>query len=284
MPEKRSRPSLAVRQRALTVAQLLADSYGNAECALHHQNAFQLLVATILSAQCTDERVNQVTPALFRRYPTPESLSKAELSELEQIIRSTGFFHAKATNLKSMAGQLVDRHQGEVPADLEALVQLAGVGRKTANVVLGTVFGIPSGVVVDTHVKRIVQLLGLTKATTPERIEEDLMQLLPSSEWILFSHRLIHHGRRVCIARRPACASCPLLTACRRVGLPGLPSAPLPSTPTATTSATKPAMTSGAKSPQPLSAESPSGTAQSSRKAASPRGSQGKGRVGPKRP
>ncbi|MBI1345030.1 endonuclease III [bacterium] len=202
----------------------LAEAYPEALCALHHASPFQLLAATILSAQCTDERVNMVTPALFERYPDAPSLAAAKLDDVEQIIRSTGFYHAKALNLIGMAQAVVKNHGGELPRTLEELIQLPGVGRKTANVLLGTAFGIASGVVVDTHVKRISQLLGLTTATQPEKIEQDLIQLLPRSEWVNFSHRLIHHGRQICIARRPKCEICPLLKLCPRVGLPPLKS------------------------------------------------------------
>lgn len=225
MPKKTPSPpnKLSPADRMRKLLPLLAKAYPDALCALQHQSPFQLLVATILSAQCTDERVNIVTPELFRRYPGPRELAAAKLADVEEIIRSTGFFHAKATNLIGMAKALMERHGGEIPRDLESLIQLPGVGRKTANVVLGTAFGIATGVVVDTHVKRIVQLLGLTRASQPEKIEQDLMQLLPRKEWVNFSHRLIHHGRRICIARRPRCPECPLLPACARVGLPPLP-------------------------------------------------------------
>lgn len=212
----------AKTQRAGRIVRRLKSAYGDAECALTHRNAFQLVAATILSAQCTDERVNMVTPELFRAYPTPRRLAEAQPADVERIIQSTGFFRSKAKNLIGMAQGLVERHNGRVPQTLEELVKLPGVGRKTANVVLGTAFGIPSGVVVDTHVTRITRLLGLTKANSAEKIEQDLMQLLPQSEWINFSHRLIHHGRRICIARRPRCPECPLLKECRRVGLPPL--------------------------------------------------------------
>jgi endonuclease-3 len=200
----------------------LAKTYPDATCALKHESAYQLLVATILSAQCTDERVNMVTPALFAKYPDVESLAKANQADLEEIIRSTGFFRAKSNSLRGMAQGVVERFGGQIPKSLDDLVTLPGVGRKTANVVLGTVWGIPSGVVVDTHVKRITTLLGLTKSTSPEQIERDLMAIIPQSEWVIFSHRLIHHGRRICIARRPKCLECPLLSCCRRVGLPPL--------------------------------------------------------------
>ena len=207
------------KPRARKIVRELAKTYPDAVCALNHTSPFQLLAATILSAQCTDERVNMVTPELFRRWPTAQALASAGQSELEEVIRSTGFFRAKATNLIGMARGLVERHGGELPRTLEELTALPGVGRKTANVVLGTAYGIASGVVVDTHVKRITRLLGLTESDNPEQIERDLIALLPKSEWINFSHRLIHHGRRVCIARRPKCDECSLRTLCPRVGL-----------------------------------------------------------------
>lgn len=210
------------KQRAGIIAHELAKAYPVAICALKHETPFQLLAATILSAQCTDERVNLVTPDLFRRWPDASTLAQAAPADLEDVIRSTGFFRAKAANLLGMARQLVDRFQGVIPLTLDELVTLPGVGRKTANVLLGTAYGIASGVVVDTHVKRITRLLGLTTADSPERIEQDLMALLPQAEWINFSHRLIHHGRRICIARRPRCPECPLLATCARVGLPPL--------------------------------------------------------------
>ena len=209
------------KSRALKIARGLAKAYSDAVCALHHETPFQLLAATILSAQCTDERVNLVTPELFKRWPTPQALSVAKQSDVEEVVRSTGFFRAKAANLIGMARGLVANHNGELPRTLDALTALPGVGRKTANVLLGTAFGIASGVVVDTHVRRIANLLGLTASDNPEQIERELMDLLPAKEWINFSHRLIHHGRRICIARRPHCEACPLLPLCPRVGLPG---------------------------------------------------------------
>lgn len=211
-----------LRKRALPIARALARAYPDAVCALHHKNPFQLLAATILSAQCTDERVNLVTPELFRRFPTPEKLAQASQTDVEQIIQSTGFFRSKAQSLRGMAQKLVSEHAGELPRTVELLTELPGVGRKTANVLLGTAFGIATGVVVDTHVKRIAYLLGLTRHTQPEKVEQDLMRLLPRKEWVNFSHRLIHHGRRICIARRPKCLECPLLRLCPRVGLPPL--------------------------------------------------------------
>jgi endonuclease-3 len=210
------------RQHARRIARQLRKAYPDAVCALTHEDAYQLVVATILSAQCTDERVNLVTPEFFRRYPTPQALAAAKQRDVERVIQSTGFFRNKAKSLLGMARALVENHGGDVPRTLAELVDLPGVGRKTANVVLGTAFGIPEGVVVDTHVKRITHLLGLTRQTNPEKIEQDLMALLPEADWIDFSHRLIHHGRRICIARRPKCRECPLLGECARVGLPPL--------------------------------------------------------------
>jgi endonuclease-3 len=213
------------RKRALKIARRLEKAWPDAVCALHHQDPFQLLTATILSAQCTDERVNLVTPELFRRYPTPEKLARSSQADVERIIKSTGFFRAKAKSLRGMAAALVGKFEGRMPRTIEDLTELPGVGRKTANVVLGTAFGIAKGVVVDTHVKRVARLLGLTKHLLPEKVEQDLMALLPESEWVNFSHRLIHHGRKICIARRPKCPECPLLDLCPRVGLPPLPQA-----------------------------------------------------------
>jgi endonuclease-3 len=211
-----------LRTQVRQILKGLAKAYPDATCALKHVSAYELLVATILSAQCTDERVNMVTPVLFAKYPDVESLAAATQPDLEEIIRSTGFFRAKANSLRGMAQGVMERFGGQIPKSLDDLVTLPGVGRKTANVVLGTVWGIPSGVVVDTHVKRITYLLGLTKSTSPEQIERELMEIIPQSEWVNFSHRLIHHGRRICIARRPKCPECPLLGCCRRVGLPPL--------------------------------------------------------------
>jgi len=165
-----------------------------------------------------------VTPRLFKKYPTPQKLARATQTSVEKIIQSCGFYRNKATNLRGMAKGLVEQHDGELPRDLESLTALPGVGRKTANVVLGTAFGIPSGVVVDTHVKRISKLLGLTTSNNPEIVERELMEILPQKEWINYSHRLIHHGRAICIARRPKCTECPLLKFCPRVGLEPLAS------------------------------------------------------------
>ena len=192
----------------------LDKDYPAATCALHHQNAFQLLIATILSAQCTDERVNKVTPELFRKYPTPKDFAVANPSELEQDIRSTGFYRNKAKSILGTSKRIVEEFVGKVPQTMEEMLTLSGVARKTANVVLGTAFGIASGVVVDTHVQRISQRLDLTKNTDPKKIEQDLMQAVPKDRWILFSHQLILHGRRVCQARRPKCSECVLEKVC----------------------------------------------------------------------
>jgi endonuclease III len=216
----RVRPSSAdPRAQARRVVRALKQLYPQATCALIHRNPFQLLVATILSAQCTDVRVNLVTPELFRRFPDAPSLAGAERSELEELIRSAGFFRAKARSIQEMSAALANEHDGQIPRDVEALTKLAGVGRKTANVVLGTAYGIASGVVVDTHVKRLAFRLGLTAQKLPERIERDLMAVVPRGEWVDLSHRLIHHGRQVCLARKPRCSQCALERICPRNGL-----------------------------------------------------------------
>ena len=188
--------------------------YPDAHCELDHANAYQLLTATILSAQCTDRRVNMVTPALFKKYPTPAALANAKPDELEALIKTTGFFRAKAKNLIGMATGVVERFKGKIPRHLDALVTLPGVGRKTANVVLGNAFGINEGMVVDTHVGRLSRRLGFTAATDPEKVEQALMQLFPSKDWTLLAHLLIFHGRRVCEARRPKCEACVLNDLC----------------------------------------------------------------------
>lgn len=213
-----------LKRRVAAVIRLLKKEFPEPECALQHESAFQLLVATILSAQCTDERVNQTTPLLFQRYPDAMSLARSAQDDIEQIVKPLGFFRNKATNIRGMAAALVERFDGEVPQDIDVLVTLPGVGRKTASVVLGSWFGIPSGVVVDTHVRRLSNLLGLTTSQNAEIIERELMALVPKSEWIDFSHRLILHGRRTCIARRPRCSDCVLLKHCPRVGLPEMES------------------------------------------------------------
>lgn len=188
--------------------------YPNAHCELRFETPFQLAVATILSAQTTDERVNMVTPVLFSRYPDAAALASASQEDVEEIVRSTGFFRNKGRNIIGFARGLMAEHGGEVPAEMSALSALPGVGRKTANVILGNAFGIDEGVVVDTHVKRLSTLLGFTREKTPERIERDLMEIFPSERWTMLSHLFIWHGRRVCIARRPRCETCALARLC----------------------------------------------------------------------
>jgi endonuclease-3 len=196
----------------------LAKLYPDAQCALHHDGPLQLLIATILSAQCTDVRVNMVTPALFARFRAARDFAAADIKELETMIQSTGFFRNKAKNIKACCKTIVDEHGGEVPGSLEALVVLPGIGRKTANVVLGNAFDVP-GITVDTHVNRLSQRLGLTKKNDPVKIELDLMELIPKKEWTDFSHRMIFHGRQVCFARKPACSRCAMNKFCPKIGV-----------------------------------------------------------------
>ena len=207
-----------LKDRARRVVRKLAGLYPDAHCALNHQTPLQLLVATILSAQCTDARVNLVTPALFARYPDAQAYATADRAELESYIQSTGFFRNKARSIIACCQALVEQHGGEVPATMEALVPLAGVGRKTANVLLGNAFGVP-GITVDTHVGRLSRRLGLTTHTDPVKVERDLMELVPQKEWTMFSHRLIFHGRQVCDARKPNCGGCGLEKLCPKVGV-----------------------------------------------------------------
>jgi endonuclease-3 len=211
---KRPRSKREKAAQAAAVWETLTALYPNAYCELDHRNAFELLAATILSAQCTDKRVNMVTPALFRAYPNAHALAAAKQEDVEALVQSTGFFRSKAKNLIGMASALVDAHGGEVPADMDALTPLPGVGRKTANVVLGNAFDINVGVVVDTHVARLSKRLGLTREDDPVKIERDLMALFPRETWTLLSHRLIWHGRRLCDARKPRCGECPLAPRC----------------------------------------------------------------------
>ena len=208
----------AKRYAARIIKRLKAE-YPEAECALTHRTPLELTLATILSAQCTDVRVNIVTRELFKKYRSAADFAAAPIEDLEKAVQSTGFFRNKARNIKACCQQLLDEHGGKVPRNLEAMVKLAGVGRKTANVVLGTAFGIPSGVVVDTHVARLTQRLGLTAAKDPIKIERDLMAVLPQEEWIEFSHRLIHHGRKICVARKPRCEQCVLADLCPKIGV-----------------------------------------------------------------
>lgn len=200
---------------ALEVHTRLKKLYPDAHCELTHSNPFELLIATILSAQCTDVRVNMVTPALFKKYPTPAKMAKAPLEEISELIKSINFFNNKAKSLKACATSLIEDFKGEVPQTVEELSSLAGVGRKTANVVLGNAFNINTGIVVDTHVKRTTHLLGLTKETDPVKVELDLMKLFPNETWTEISHLLIFLGRRMCIARRPQCDLCVLKDICR---------------------------------------------------------------------
>lgn len=200
--------------RTRAILSKLDEAYPAATCALKHDNAFQLLIATILSAQCTDERVNQVTPSLFRKYPSPKDFAYADPRELEQEIRPTGFFRNKTKSIMGASKKIMEEFHGEVPRTMDELLTLPGVARKTANVVLGTGFGIASGIVVDTHVQRLSGRLDLTKNTDPKKIEQDLMKLIPEDKWILFSHQLIWHGRRVCQARKPKCLECNLEKLC----------------------------------------------------------------------
>jgi endonuclease-3 len=217
------------KQRALEILVRLKRLYPDAPCTLDYQTPVQLLVATILSAQCTDERVNKVTPELFRRFPDAAALATADLAEIEQLVRSTGFFRNKAKNIQAACRLIVTQHGGQVPQRMEELLQLPGVARKTANVVLAHAYGIHAGVTVDTHVKRLSQRLGLTKYTDPIRIERDLMRLLPQPDWENWSIRLIYHGRAVCAARHPACDRCQLADLCPSVDLTQVTPAPLPS-------------------------------------------------------
>lgn len=206
-------------QRIKIILKKLEEHYPDAHCALHHSNPLELLVATILSAQTTDERVNIVTKELFKRYRTAKDYAQASLRDLEGHLKSLGFFRMKAKSLKGMGERLVKEHGGEVPQDLEALVKLPGVGRKTANVVLGNAFGIACGIVVDTHVKRLAYRLGMSGALTPEKVEQDLVKVVPKKDWVQVSHWLIFHGRQICRARSPACHRCFLARECPKRGV-----------------------------------------------------------------
>ncbi len=215
-PESKAHPEgihLEKSKRAVEINRRLALEYPEAACALVHENAYQLLVATILSAQCTDKRVNMVTPAFFAAYPDPRALAEAPLENIGEAIRSTGFFNAKARSLKGMATAVVREHGGEIPGSMDELIRLPGAGRKTANVILGNAFDIP-GIVVDTHMLRLANLLELAQGKDAVKVEYPLMELLPPEEWTVFSHRIIEHGRRVCVARRPRCGECVLRELC----------------------------------------------------------------------
>ncbi|MFP5267661.1 MAG: endonuclease III [Acidobacteriota bacterium] len=210
----RAKPGRRASERIASILETLAKTYPNAVCALRHRNAFELTIATILSAQTTDVGVNKVTPELFQMYPTPAKLAAAPLSELERIIHATGFYRAKAKNIQGAARVLVEKFGGKVPQTIEELTRLPGVARKTANVVLGSWFGIASGIVVDTHVGRLARRLELTQETDPVKVEKDLEKLIPKDHWIQFSHELIHHGRQICVSRKPRCLDCPLEPLC----------------------------------------------------------------------
>lgn len=201
-------------KRVTEILKRLAATYPNAECALVHRNAWELLVATILSAQCTDVRVNMVTPELFRQFPTAKAMSEASLPAIEEIIRSTGFYRNKAKSISGAAKKITGEFGGKVPRTMAELLTVPGAARKTASVVLGVAYGLAEGIVVDTHVLRISQRLHLTQATEPKKVEQDLMKIIPKDHWIAFSHEIIHHGRQVCIARKPKCVDCTLESLC----------------------------------------------------------------------
>jgi endonuclease III len=216
-PAKTAKTALAAGTDPKRVAAILAkldEAYPNATCELNHKNAFELLIATILSAQCTDVRVNQVTESLFKKYPDAKAFVYADPSELEQEIRPTGFFRNKTKSVMGASKGIIENFGGEVPRTMEKILTLPGVARKTANVVLGTAYGIPSGIVVDTHVQRIANRLDLTRNEDPKKIEQDLMQVIPKDKWIQFSHQIIWHGRRVCQARKPKCTECNMESLC----------------------------------------------------------------------
>ena len=207
-------PKPLAKERVAAILDILAKTYPNVVCALNHRNAWELTIATILSAQCTDVRVNLVTPALFKAFPNPKAMASASLPELEELIRTTGFFRNKAKSIKGASQAVVEQFGGKVPQTMDDMLKLPGVARKTANVVLGSWYGIAVGVVVDTHVLRLSKRLELTKHDKPEKVEQDLMKIIPQDHWIQFSHELIHHGRQICIARNPKCANCPLEALC----------------------------------------------------------------------
>ena len=210
LPEKKVRAKAIYRQ--------LTKSYPNVRCELDYNSAFQLLVATVLSAQCTDKRVNQTTPALFKKYPNPKKMSKADLKDIQRLVKSTGFFRAKAKNIKALSNKIMEDFDGDVPSNLEDLITLPGVGRKTANVVLGHAFGIP-GITVDTHFGRLSRRFGWSKQSDPLKVEFEVGELIPEKEWTNLSQRMIWHGRRVCHSRKPACGACPLAKLCPSYGI-----------------------------------------------------------------
>jgi len=214
-PVKRPSRGPLAPDRIAAILKALDEAYPDAVCALQHSSPWELLVATILSAQCTDARVNMVTPELFRRFPTPQAMAKATLPQLEALIKTTGFFRNKAKSLQGSAKKLVADFNGQVPQTLDELISLPGVARKTASVVLGVCFNKAEGIVVDTHVFRIARRLELAKGDTPQKVEQELMQVIPRDRWIAFSHQVIHHGRQVCVARSPRCRQCNIETLCR---------------------------------------------------------------------
>jgi len=207
------------KKRTAEIIKRLKKVYPDAHCALNHSSPFELLIATVLSAQCTDARVNIVTADLFRKYRSPADYLKVPQTDLEKDIHSTGFFRNKAKNIRAACGRIIEVFHGSVPQTMDDLLTLGGVARKTANVVMGNAFGIASGVVVDTHVSRISQLLGLTKNKTPEKIENDLQKIIPQKHWVMFPHWMIHHGRKICIARRAKCGECVLNDICPKIGI-----------------------------------------------------------------
>jgi endonuclease-3 len=211
----------AAKERIRPIIRKLKRRFPEAQCSLDFGTPLQLLVATILSAQCTDERVNLVTKDLFRKYRSAADYARAAQSRLEEDIKSTGFFRNKAKSIRACCQILLERYDGQLPRDIDALVELPGIGRKTANVVLGTAFGIASGIVVDTHVARVSRRLGLTEHKDPDKIERDLVDEIPRKQWVAFGHQMIHHGRRVCTARKPKCAECPMASFCPRIGVSG---------------------------------------------------------------
>jgi endonuclease-3 len=218
VPSRETR--LQRRDRTLQIVDRLEELYPDADCSLRFKNPFELLISTILSAQCTDKRVNLVTQDLFKRWPNPQKMAAASISELENAVKTTGFFRAKAKNIQGCCRKLVEQFKGNIPQTVEELTSLPGVGRKTANVVLGSAFGLAEGIVVDTHVGRISRRLALTKAKDAVRAERDLVRDIPRNHWVAISHRLIQHGRGTCLARKPRCAGCGLEDLCPRVGLP----------------------------------------------------------------
>lgn len=214
-----SKPDPTLRRRSTLIYTKLLKTYPDAHCALIHHDPFELLVATILSAQCTDARVNKVTPSLFKTYPDPQAMAKAKLSHIEKLIKSTGFYRNKAKSLQGSAVAIVQNHGGQVPDTMEPLLKLPGVARKTANVILGNAFGKNEGVVVDTHVSRLSKRMGLTNQKDPPKIEQDLIMLFPRSTWTMLAHLMIFHGRKACNARKPRCDGCPILNHCPQLGI-----------------------------------------------------------------